>query len=500
MRITFAAGALGAIALAAALGCGPATTVQPPASTPSDQSSTDACLFFHSTASLADTIVVALFDEVDPAHAPDWRNQSERLVFQQLYESVNLPPGGCDPGLLADARYSEDGRVASFKLRDDARFWDGTRVTSHDVARSLANAVEFVEGLDSITCPDSRTIEVYVAGAASLRASSIHRFDWGALVSPALAVTKPIAGTWPMGTGPYRVVDSGTRGRNLTIQPSFDSSKPVIQFVDARGIDARDTLDPAFRPRIDFMIIGDPNVAEYARNQDRFHTMVLEPSTAYFLFSITRARALETHDVPIVPDSLTGAIARDALRNSNAHSLHASVALRSGVLGECAPPVRGVLFSTVPTTRRVLYDVANPTARDLAERIVALATGDPLTSTDVAALRAAIPGLSTTPPSPVAVGVGAGELEASLATSVEFAYVVGLPLLRPERCFLPRELVRLAPWLGRGDAPLYLKTIPLVITRPYAIATRSGSGATFALYRFGSGNIRIVGTSRAEAQ
>ncbi len=490
MRVPSIVAAIGVITLAAALACGPKTATQ---ATSGKQPAVeiDHCLLFHSTADLGDTIVVALFDDVDPAHAPEWRNQSERLVFQHLYEGIQFPPG-CDNRLLAKARITESGPiVATLTLRADALFWDGTPVTSRDVAESLESARAFVAGIDSITTPDSRTVEIHVTE---------RYLDWRALTSPTCAITKPSAGGWPMGTGPYRIVDDRNSDRDLTIRPAFDSKKPVIRFVDGRGIDPRDMLDPTFKPHIDFMVVEDPRIIEYAESRDQFHLMELPETKVYFLLSPSRilelARGVE---VPTVPDSLTQAIARDALRNANARSIAMGSGTRWSDLSDCDLAPRGGAIGAVPTTRRVLYDASDFAARDVADRIVALATGDPVTSTDVAALCRAVPSLYSFGSRVVAIGVSTRDLTTSLATGADFAYVVSLPFGRPENCFLSRELLRLAPWLGAGSAPLRLKTIPLVTTGPYAIARKSGGGASFALSNAASGDIIIVGTRRTES-
>lgn len=485
MHVPSIVGAISVIVLAAALACGPKQVVQTTSTVSAVPPPVAECLFFHSTASLADTIVVALFDEVDPAHAPQWRNESERLVFHHLYESVNLVRTCASPGLLSGSQISDDGRVNSLRLRDDARFWDGTPVTSRDLAEALGRARMFTNGIDSITTPDDSSVEIHVAD---------RNFEWKAIQSPSLAITKRSSGAWPMGTGPYRVVDGGS---DLLLQPSFDANGPAIRFTNVRGVDARDVLDPAFTPRIDLAFIEDPNIVEYAKRQGRFQATEVRHTKAYFLLSITRVRALLSDDsVPTVPDSLTYSIARDAVRSASARALTASQGPRFNLLGGCNLPLGGAPVGIVPTTRRILYDASDPTARDLADRIIALAA---TTSRAVTVLCAAIPGLNSASPRPVAIGVSAGELATSMAVGSDFAYIVSLPLGRPESCYLPLELMRMAPWLGAGSAPLHLKTVPLVTTGPYVASSQSGSGATFALNMNVGGSFLIVGTNRMES-
>src|SRR6266516_2555373 len=85
-----------------------------------------------------DTVTIGLTEPVDPAHAPVPRNDAERLVFPQLYET--LLQVDCDgrivPGLARSWSADEAGRRWTFTLRDEARFWDGSPVTAQDVVAS----------------------------------------------------------------------------------------------------------------------------------------------------------------------------------------------------------------------------------------------------------------------------------------------------------------------------------------------------------------------------
>ena len=82
------------------------------------------------------TFTVALSDSVVPGRAPVPHNRSERLVFANLYET--LVQVDCDgsvrPGLADTWACTADSTTWVFTLRPDARFWDGTRVTSGDNA------------------------------------------------------------------------------------------------------------------------------------------------------------------------------------------------------------------------------------------------------------------------------------------------------------------------------------------------------------------------------
>src|SRR6185436_4801514 len=83
---------------------------------------------------------VALVDRIDPSHAPRPSNESERLLFRQLYETlIRLDcRGQVQPGLAESWRPGADARTWIVTLRANARFSDGTAVTSTDVRAAWA--------------------------------------------------------------------------------------------------------------------------------------------------------------------------------------------------------------------------------------------------------------------------------------------------------------------------------------------------------------------------
>ncbi len=78
---------------------------------------------------------VALVDRIDPSNAPRPSNESEHLLFRQLYETLIRVDckGRVRPGLAESWRLDADGRTWIVTLRENARFSDGTPVTSTDV-------------------------------------------------------------------------------------------------------------------------------------------------------------------------------------------------------------------------------------------------------------------------------------------------------------------------------------------------------------------------------
>jgi hypothetical protein len=93
---------------------------------------------------------------------------------------------------------------------------------------------------------------------------------------------------------------------------------------------------------------------------------------------------------------------------------------------------------------RVVHEVGDRTARELAERVVAV-TGD---------ARAA------------AVGLGADEFEAALRAGNELGYIVSVSRFAGRECVDLATLAQHAPWLAPHSA------LPLVETRTHVIAPR----------------------------
>ena len=112
---------------------------------------------------------VGLAERVDPAHAPYPTNESERLLFRQLYETLIRADcaGTCDrrawqlPGVSMQCR-----NTWIVTLRPNARFSDNTPVTAADVVSSWMSGngselrPEVRRLVRSIVAVDDRTLEI----------------------------------------------------------------------------------------------------------------------------------------------------------------------------------------------------------------------------------------------------------------------------------------------------------------------------------------------------
>src|SRR3989454_3668415 len=95
---------------------------------------------------------------------PISRNDAERLVFGQLYESLIRVDcqGRPLPGLAATWEQAPGDRWA-FTLRDNARFWDGAPATARDVLASWRSHDATLAA--SLTVTGDRTFTVAASDA-----------------------------------------------------------------------------------------------------------------------------------------------------------------------------------------------------------------------------------------------------------------------------------------------------------------------------------------------
>jgi len=411
-RTALLAALLAAACRAGPPGAAPAPALPAPGAAPSDTT----CRLAPGPAAKRDTVAVALAEPIEATHAPLARNDAERFVFAELYETLIRVDcaGRVLPGLAQS--WEASGDRWTFTLRDDARFWDGAPVTARDVvaawrARDSALA-------QSATILSDRTIAVRPPVAPVQP-----------LADPALAVTKRApGGDWPIGTGGHWVSETDATGV-LTAVPVRRGGMAVLRVSSVPAGRTRDALDEGS----DLVITDDPAVLEYAGTRPGYVDVALDWNRTYVLL------------VPGHPEGLAD-IKRESLRD--AVHLDARPAEWEGgrfwlaELQACGFPTTRDTAVSGPRRQRVVYDQSDRNAADLAARLVGLgALGN----------RSAATGLA---PAAFAVALRAGG---------DAAYV--LPLRR--RVFdVCRAALELPPWSWTATVE------PLLDVRPHALVRR----------------------------
>jgi hypothetical protein len=485
-------------ALAPALylaGCGE----RPPLRTTFDI--TPECELFRATAEAKDTITVALFDAIEPDIAPWARNPGEEFLFRHLYETlVTVDCNGNVRGALATSWHRDaTGRRWVFELRKDARFWDGSKVTASDVAKSwreLAVEPETISAvIDSVAVEDDRKLHVYFSRPQRDMPYALSMLEFAVVKSSE-------SSSWPIGSGPYRIVSvqkrtSTNSQRAIKVEPATGAEQPVIDFTETRRSAARDLLEGA----ADVMVTGDPVVLAYAAERPQLSTAPLPWNRTYVLVSTSRAAALrENRDVQPVSPHLSNGLARDAVRaDARGCSIPDWWIERGDCAERSAPPGSDVSIaganvdSSAPVPFRILYDLDDPTARELAERIVALAATGPDTSVEAAAVFTALPGLRPHDgPALITADVPATEFGESLRDGDDFAYIISIPRRAPDACAEIGKLINRAPWLAPLGSNGSQALIPLIDTRPHAIL--SGEGIALGVDWYG--NVFVMSVSQ----
>jgi hypothetical protein len=392
---------LGLLVVAAGIsGCGygSAPSTSPPP-TPAEPPEPSACVVTREDSATKDTIAIALAESVDSAHAPLPSNDAERLLFRQRYVSpIRLDcEGGVHSGLATSWTRDSSGRSWTLVLRSDTPALDGEPLTAGRLAaewRSRETAATTLQwaGVESVLPLDPQRLVVTWARPQE----SIPEV----LADPALAMAV-----------------RGGRA-NYTFVP-----------VSASGGDLRDALDRG----ADVVQSGDPALVEYAKSRADRLIVPLPWDKTYVLLLPAGSNGL---DSIISTDSAAfrSALARDAVHGD---SRGAEPPFWWVSEADCARPTPASRPAAQPSGA-VVYTRDDRIARDLAERIVALA---------------AAPGITSR-------GLSAADLLGSLQVGRERGYVLALPRRTAVPC---REL---ASW------PSGASVLPLVDTRLTAIVGR----------------------------
>src|SRR5688572_9209503 len=251
---------------------------------------------------------VALGDRIDSSNAPHPSNESERLLFRQLYETLVRVDctGRVSSGLAASWRLDENGRTWIVTLRENARFVDGTPVTAADVRASwIRNGTG-----DELQPHVSRLVQSIGTVGDRVIAITLRtlRVDVPvALAHPDLAIARRVADSrWPLGTRSSRIAPEGdppvAGAATMITVPRRNLS--TIRFLVAPG-DPRDLLDGG----VELLLTRDRAALEYAATLPQFQSVPLAWQRIHVLLTPGRSRSS-----PSLSEQSRQAIADDAVR------------------------------------------------------------------------------------------------------------------------------------------------------------------------------------------
>jgi hypothetical protein len=394
---------------------------------------------------------LGLSEPIDPSNAPSPSNDSERLLFRQLFETLVRVDcmGRVAPGLAASWHLDADGRTWIVTLREDARFSDGTPVTAADVRAGWTR-----DGAGGELRPQvSRLVQSIVltgdrALAIALRS---RRVDVPmSLAHPDLAVAKPVAGSrWPLGTRSRRIAADAPA---ITIARD---NAPAIRVLVNPG-DPRDLLDSG----VDLVMTRDAAALNYAATLPLFQSVPLAWQRTHILLTPGRARSS-----PVLSPDARQALAADAVRGE-ARGAQGPFWWEMVTDCELGPSSQPNQLAPIP---RVVYDVSDSAARDLAERFVGLVRAS--TSAASAFLDVLLPDRPRRT-FQRAAGLKGDELARARRLGRDAAYVVSVDSRPLDPCRDVQVLTEGARWLDPGTI------VPLVDTRLQAIVRRGRIGVS----------------------
>ncbi len=376
------------------------------------------CAVIAGTPGKRDTVDIALADSIDPAHAPVPRNEAERLVFSQLYETlVRLDCAGrLLPGL---AESWDTGDRWTFRLREDARFWDGAPVTARDVAAAWRTRDSSLA--QTVTILGERELSVRAPAAP------VQPF-----ADPALAVTKRApGGDWPIGTGDHWVSQIDAAGI-LWALPLRRSRLPLLRVETVPAVRMRDALDQG----ADLVITSDPTVLEYADSRAGYVDAPLDWTRTYALLVPGGQSDAGLRDVHV--ESLRDAVHLDSRPAEGGSDFWFADLKACNLPARDAAPAGG----GGGQRQRVVYDQADRNAADLAARIV---------------------GLGVLGNHGLASGLAPAAFAAALRSGGDAAYVLAIRRHVFDVC---RAALELPAWSWTGTI------VPLLDVRPHAVVRR----------------------------
>jgi hypothetical protein len=446
------------------------------------------CVLVPAPASAADTIRVALSHGVDFSHAPTPHSYSDQLLYRQLYQTlirVNCT-GTVLSGLAQSWSRKDEGLRWSFVLRRDARFWDDTPLTAALLIASWrATGAAERHGLE----PDS----LFVTGERELEVvfSRPHRSVPSLFASPDLAVVKwSESVTWPIGTGPYRIVEYDSRRVfAVAFSDRGTGSGPALEFRVVQGRDPRDVIDDRF----DLLVTSDARALDYAVTQPDRDLVALPWDVTYVVATPTsttgegRPGTDSWNEIGLSKETRE-ALARDAVR---AEARAATPPLWWDELDQCEAILdenepRAPTRRSGSNTARVAFESSDAVARDLAERLVALG-GAPNGRELLLRLRvdpALAASVSTGGTRLQTAALDAESFRQALLAGQNMAYILSLPRLTANPCRSAADLATRTGWIvRRGSSPvgpsqlqLSRSLVPLVDTRRQAIVYRGRIG------------------------
>lgn len=226
------------------------------------------------------------------------------LIFETLVtldKNMNVVPS-----LAESWTFSTDGKVLTFKIRQNVKFHNGDPLTSADVKfsferildeKTAAAARSNFTGIDSITTPDAATavFNLKSANASILAAMTTAN---AAIISKKLVEGGADPGKAVVGTGPFKL-NKWDPDKTLLLDANKEYWMPGLPYLD--GIEFRTIPDEASilaglrAGTLHWGMINDPRVAITAGSSSSKLSIQRAPALAYHVLQLNAARPVFTN-------------------------------------------------------------------------------------------------------------------------------------------------------------------------------------------------------------
>ena len=426
--------------------CGAPAPLTGPAPPP-----TEACRLVTGDPEAGPVVRVGLAGSVSSNTAPVARNAEESFVFAHLYEGlIELDcEGRVMPALAHTWSRLEGGHRWVFEIQPDARFWTGEPVTTRDIVaswRAVQPRSALPDGVRAIELLDRERLAISLERPTDEPPSF--------LAHPSFAVARrDSTAVWPViGSGPYQVVPptsvrSGQPSSSTTFlrllraglpETTTEARRPsggglvewpsITEIQISSGGDGRDLLDQG----VDLLVTRELETLQYGSALPDLRSIPLPWDRTYVLHVPGDVGGRPSDARAGRDPSFFEALARDAVREE-ARPAEAPFAWREDAGCATLESAERSRFESaerfsdegrrVAGIVRVGYPGQDPTARALAERLVALAATD---GAGFLGLMAARVGSGMGFGAPVAVGLSPDRFQEALRDGTLEGFVFGV--------------------------------------------------------------------------
>ncbi len=428
---------------------------------------------------------IAMTDRVWAMDAPSPLNDSERLLFGTLYETLVTVDclGRIEPGLAESWTVSDDWKTWTFKLREGAVFWDGEPVEPrlinaywHASENPWSMKPRHWLGRDQIRGISDRTVEIRLEVGDPELLYLLSHPSFGIAGNDMKPSATPKS-EYPIGTGAW-MIEPGSHVRHGKLVCIPNRKHPLGKDLagslvfDFRSI--QDEAEPALLPPdIDLLITRERDVFQYAERSSDFTDQPLPFDLDYYLVAVDRTKSVAALSAD--PELQCGLV-RD-VANTDAEELTSLYPPGTGdpIQTRLDLPGQHPYPPPMETLGKIAYPLFDDEARRIAERL----------SWKISALD------SIGPVDSIATSRG-GPL----------AHVVPVRREKIGESRRLNALLRQSPWLVRDREPPSSKMpqatpsqqiaieliTPLYTTRPHMVSRRGLTGITIDYH----GVIRLV--------